>query len=1765
MKTLINSALITFFIGATVSTPVVHAQAIGGETNAEFSAVPPESQRSDPPEVMLSLSRDHQYFFKAYNDYTDLDPPTLDDQGNLVGDVVDGLPVIETTYKHSFDYFGYFDAFKCYEYSGNRYVPQSITADKYCSGSEWSGNFLNWIAMTRMDVVRAIFYGGQRVVDDVDETVLRRAYLPMDAHSYAKYYNGNDIALLTPFNNVKVNGDQGDLDTDLDNIDEGITFCNTTPGADTNTASQDSTEAPLIRVAIGNYQLWGANERWQCTWNDEGLASSLRDGPNNTRVGNSSNTNVGPSNPIDSVIVDPATGLRNFPLEFDGLNSGIDAHDTDPAETPNSEFIVDVEVCVDGLIGRERCKTYPTGQVKPIGLLQIYGDDGLINFGLLTGSYETNTEGGVLRKNTGPLDDEVAVASTGQFIFTDQSDSIIKFLSRIRPFGYTYSNGTYRNRAQAGDFCDFQLTDIDPSGDGQCYSWGNPISEIFKETMRYMAGLQPTPEFASNDDTFIDGLTDADWVDPLDEDNQCADLNTIVINASVSSYDNDNTAIADLVGGLDGAAANASGTTTEDWTEDVGDDEGINGNQFFIGLVGGAGDEFCTAKTVGSLADATGICPEAPTVEGSFDMAGIAYYAHNNDIRPDLDGNQTVNTFAISLATNTPIIRVPRVDSASTPVDILPAYRLITNNGEGGGALVDFKIVRPHSRIGTTEQYSASFYVNWEDSEQGGDYDQDVWGLIDYVLDETANTIEVTTTVFGESTSTDQLFGFVINGTTQDSFHAYSGIEDVTFPGNLGVPGCENCAALFSGRADNPVDATTGPDGTGDPRQQGPQSHKFSIAPSTTGTLESPLYYAAKYGGFNENLAADESITVDDTPDELDEWDAVNNTTGAMGPDGLPDNFFFVINPENLFDSLENSLNQILLQERAASSAVASFANSNGFGNIVIQGTYQELTRDDGAQGQIREVEWSGEIFSSFIDTLGNFREDNRTSGTRGELDGSDRIYRYDLTGDVPIIVFEDGSTADVSDLNTLWSGGDRLRSINNDDTILQRPYNTLIPTAANTGGASRHIITYFDEDGDGVVDPGEQTDFVDTNIDNTNFGFFGVGSVANAQAIVNFTRGFDDSENTGFRNRTLIENGEEVVYRLGDLVNSTPLIVGGPLEEYNTRFDDESYQAFVDRYGNDQRRQVAYVGANDGMLHAFNAGFTNLETIAVEYTETSKTGQGTPQPLGTELWAYAPFNLLPHLQWLTSGFYNHVFYVDGDPQAFDVKIFNDDATHPGGWGTILVVNMRQGGGDFEVRANNADRTLRSAYIVLDITDPESPPEVLAEITHENLNLTTSVPDIFYDCGGLCASDDTRFDGEWKLVFGSGPTDIRNLTTTEDARIFTYDLESGAIEEELVTTGVGNIPVPNSHVGDVAAIDWDGGTRGVRNDDAVYFGTVGRELDPTGAAGNLDNQTGSLYRFFPSDNNTTNLMFDTDRPVVEKPITLSRESLGNGVLGSWVFAGTGQYLKRADGDTSEQERYYGLLEPIDSAQSDAVAAAPIDPDREDSELLTYATITENDLLDVTNVQVRVDTGELVAEVNFPGLADGANDLDSLASGIIGSTNGWFRNLPLGVPAGSPSLRVIDGTAVLLNQIFFTGFTPESEERLDICVGGEGTSTLFVLNQTTGTASRFGALGTTTPNGDIAETSVTLGEGISSAPIIFNSEELGANRGVVVIQRPDGSLVTGRTRCDGTVTFDPDEVIPDDCDDGSGGTTPREFGFSIDGIEQVRSGWRELFQ
>ena len=371
MTTIKKSNYISFF--AAIAISIYTTNTLAAVSSSQYAHTPPAitNGSNTKPLVMLVMGNDHQLFYKAYNDWSDLDN--------------DG--VIESSYKHSFDYYGYFDSYKCYDYdSGDgRFEPEAITTDKYCTGSNssrWSGNFLNWATMTRIDVMRKVLYGGKRFTDTASRTVLERAFLPTDAHSFAKYYTGSDINDLTPYAN---------------SVTE-VTMCNTTYDG-SSVESQNTSNPPLLRAVEGDYRYWAANERWQCTWDDE----------------HGSSTNGFTNDPVKATVG----------LTADG----------------GPDYIVRVEACSSAaLVGKENCKEYPDGNLKPVGLLHNYGETDQMEFGLLTGSYKKNKSGGVVRKDISSFAAEVNVATDGTFT---GAAGIVKTIDKFRITKYNYADGLY--------------------------------------------------------------------------------------------------------------------------------------------------------------------------------------------------------------------------------------------------------------------------------------------------------------------------------------------------------------------------------------------------------------------------------------------------------------------------------------------------------------------------------------------------------------------------------------------------------------------------------------------------------------------------------------------------------------------------------------------------------------------------------------------------------------------------------------------------------------------------------------------------------------------------------------------------------------------------------------------------------------------------------------------------------------------------------------------------------------------------------------------------------------------------------------------------------------------------------------------------------------------------------------------------------------------------------------------------------------------------
>lgn len=1666
------------FLPAVLSLDVKAAQ-ISGALMANYTAGPISTVAQVTPLVMLSMSRDHQYFFKAYNDFSDVDS--------------DG--VTETTYDDTFEYYGYFHSRLCYDYNdtNKRFEPSGATDNgdnhHYCLGGQsakYSGNFLNWASMTRMDIVRKLLYGGTRSTDDGTTTVLERAHLPTDAHSFTKYYNLNDLDKLTPFDTQMTDKSNGGNDNGYDDANEGITICNTSHDGNA-VVSQNSTALPTMRIVFGNRQLWAANERWQCTWESE--------------QGDNANSNTPAQSGLDSVSSDPPNNLRLL--------------------TPggSAERIVRVVVCdptyFNASQNLENCQLYPSGNRKPTGLLQRYGEAGLIKFGLVTGSWNKNISGGALRKAVGDLSDEINTTTNGTFKAAPSTGGIINALNLMRMWGYRYDDGTYFGATGSGsDDCGFQQATITQ---GKCRSWGNPMSEIYLETLRYFsvsASRGPTSTFDPNDTGTFPGMVDVAWTtDPLNTNNACASLNIIAFNASVSTYDNDQT-----------TSSIFSSTTPAAQTKVIGDDEGITGNNYFTGRAGTTIDEFCTQKTVDDLGTAFGICPEAPTGVGSYHMAGMAWYAHTHDMRSDLTDTQKVNTYGVALATSVPTIEIP-IGPAGTAkkVRVLPAYRLLFNNG--GGTLVDFKVVRKHTEVDPTDRASAGlpnttpdgsvdintttgvpsvnfpvekngtgifhgkFYINWEDSEEGGDFDQDMWGTLDYVVNTNVSPakVTITTKAVAQSTVNGQLFGFIISGTTQNGFHAYSGILDADYVDPSGVLGCTDCRALSEGAGG----------------QRGPQSYTFTVSNSTTADLlENPLFYAAKWGGFTDEDA-------NNKPNLKKEWD-IRDASGAkvVGGDGVPDNYFFVSNPAALESAL-TTVFDIIIERISSGSAAAVVANNQEGIGAVFQAVYDPFKSD--ATAAQNKAEWIGTLTALFVDTFGLLREDGDQDGVLDgykvdpviqiffdSVDRRAKMRRFESSeNDFLDVVSFSPSALELSELKTLWNGRKQLSDLNAGTIQNQRAYGTKV---SNTTGGGRHILTWIDTDLDNIaaVDGSETLSFDATTLATANrWRWLDESDLTTAQKLIDWVRG---KEISAMRNRTVdydgdngsgvaeMPSGQPEVMRLGDIIDSSPISVAAPADAYDRLSQDQSYRAFREKYRN--RRQVVYVGANDGMIHAFNAGF---------FSDTEKDADGkvirqfklslnsaVAHPLGAELWAYVPKNLLPHLQWSARTDYTHVFTMDQTPRIFDAKIFpTNDSVHLNGWGTILVQGMRLGGGSDATKisidvnadgsiATNGAETTKSAYVILDITDPESPPVVLAELNPPTLNFTVSAPTVLPigDPIEPGSGSTTSSPNSWYLVFGSGPTDIGTGASTQQARLFAYDLTKLAAGRSSLTTidgarvttgpfagGFAQLNENNTFVGDPVVPDFDLDMKG----EALYFGTVGN------ATGNV----GSLWRLAvgekpdPVDWGTPFKLLAANQPFQAQPsVTIDNR------LRTWVIAGTGRAMVAADKTSTTQQTLYGIIDPNPLTGSGFSSAA--------------TAVTTSSLTDVTNARVRVN-----GDVDLNG--DGAIDTTFKAlQDTVVTAGGWKRNYTVGT-SPQPSERSPNRSTLFDGLILNAAFTPS----LNQCTS-QGTSRLYVLAFETGTplpdaniGTRASFCNTACPAGTVDESTpfIDLGIGMASTPAI----------------------------------------------------------------------------
>lgn len=887
-------------------------------------------------------------------------------------------------------------------------------------------------------------------------------------------------------------------------------------------------------------------------------------------------------------------------------------------------------------------------------------------------------------------------------------------------------------------------------------------------------------------------------------------------------------------------------------------------------------------------------------------------------------------------------------------------------------------------------------------------------------------------------------------------------------------------------------------------------------------------YVDVNHNGSPNTAAQEAAATVN-----LREWD--------FNKDGLPDNYTSAASGQQLEDAILNAINSILARVSSASAA-SVISNSRSGEGAVYQAVFYPLFED----ASLNKTQWAGEVHALMLDSAGNMREDTNQNGVLDLVDDLIIVYNVQGDGTTKVLKYKDANgngvldtteaatpvaTTNLLGIKYLWNSSNWLNEITDANVILQRTY-------ASTD-KKRYIITSIDANRDGI--PEYTLDFVSASdpsaadLTNYNYKFFPYlhthppfvspttltspwsiksADLANfkrrqTRRVIEYIRGKDQAADTtvgtstipAFRSRQADYTGgtgTAKTWRLGDIVYSTPTAVGTPSESFDMLYKDNSYKDFHKKYL--KRRTVIYTGANDGMIHAFNGGFYKSDTK----TFAKKLTTEVQYDLGAELWAYVPFNLLPHLYWLTDPNYPHVYYMDMKPRVFDAKIFTPDATHPHGWGTVMVCGMRLGGGVINADINkndtldSTDPVLRSAFVVMDITDPESPPRVMAELSFPELGFTTSYPTVLVTT--QTPGTDTLTDQNWFLVLGSGPIDevegagsaaLSSATSTKSGKIYMVNLvqladtsspgvwvrgsdASHMYKAALFTPGSDYFASldDKTFISDIISVDSDLDY----NANVLYFGTVrGNQTDGWGGKlrrivvdckGKPPATCTSVKPLVPStwltDSTLLNLV-DVKGAGKGQPITAAPAAALDNDGRFWVFFGTGRFFNRDDVTGTralDVQSYYGVKEPISGSD------------------FTWATVPvtgTGSLADVTNVTV-FQTGATVTGVS------GVSDFNGLVD-YVKARPGWRMDF------SGTGERNLGQAAVLGGLVMFSTYTPCA----DYCTY-EGTSDLYAPYYKTGSAYKEPGIGVDASNKDSANNpevlrSISLGQGLTTTPNI----------------------------------------------------------------------------
>lgn len=709
---------------AAVQSVYISANAADAKTDIPISDKPLfVGANSLPVLVMLIMSRDHSMYTEAYTDASD----------------VDGDGTIDYYFKPEINYYGLFRSDVCYEYSGGTFVPKKAAeageksvepgnpdagtkAFSYCDGSTWSGNFLNYVTTSRMDAVKKVVMGGERL--DSDQSIIRHTWIPYDAHSWGKSFVNDYYTSEKGYNPaVKVNNfvPSSELSIGQGSDSFGGAFFGVKnydvmigiPQTMTQTmkiGSMDeygSKSSDTDRTAYMNKHAWIWN--WASRESGDGILEGKADG---------------------------ASGTYNI---------------------SSKGYTVQVRPCVDDeeLRDKAACRKYTdksgNSVYMPSGLIQQRIAQGAPDFGLITSGFEggRNIGKGYIRGRMHDASTEID-PETGRILINQQdcsSGGYCDVLPTINMLGAGYFDN---ERRLYWDSCKNNRSSKFYMTGETCPMWGNPIGAMLYESYKYFNGEAGSTQAGMAADTLKhkvskDGSTesipisyakntDAPW-DNYNKD--CQNAINLVLSSEDNSFDE---------------TYSKKHTRTDDTQkllQDITSMELKNPNsmlklssskKFVVGGIynkdyGWKGGnttakwaDLPTLKPVTGLQDVWGIAPIGSEAEGTYFAAAAAYSGVNKQIKG------TKNYLKTSVVAMAPSLPRFKIKNAKGQMEIVPVC--VTPNGNRNANEYDIPYLQVCAPVDFYMDYihyddhsnpvDMSFRINFEDTESGKDYDEDV-------------------------------------------------------------------------------------------------------------------------------------------------------------------------------------------------------------------------------------------------------------------------------------------------------------------------------------------------------------------------------------------------------------------------------------------------------------------------------------------------------------------------------------------------------------------------------------------------------------------------------------------------------------------------------------------------------------------------------------------------------------------------------------------------------------------------------------------------------------------------------------------------------------------------------------------------------------------------------------------------------------------------------------------------------------------------------